>query len=294
MLNTLLKNLVTFVEQIDNRTVMILFPNAKINLGLDILRKRSDGYHDIETVMYPVAWCDILEIVPSKGAETTLTITGREVNCPVEKNLVMKAYRALDEVVELPPVDIYLRKIIPDGAGLGGGSADAAFTLRGLNELFQLGYRDHELAEIASQIGADCPFFIYNRPMLCTEIGTVMTPFDISLSGKTIVIVKPEVSVPTAKAYSQTHPTIPDRSVTDILQMPMEKWQGRLKNDFEPSVLPEYPAIAKVKERLMDIGAVYSAMSGSGSTVYGIFEYDILSEGMSNEFEGSQVFISKL
>ena len=139
---------------------MILFPNAKINLGLDILRRRPDGYHDIETVMIPVPWCDVLEIVPAKGSETTLTVSGRRVDCPPEKNLVMKAYRALAETVELPPVDIFLRKIIPDGAGLGGGSADAAFTLRGLNELFALGLSDSRLAEIAAGLGADCPFFI--------------------------------------------------------------------------------------------------------------------------------------
>lgn len=273
---------------------MILFPNAKINLGLDILRKRPDGYHDIETVMYPVPWCDILEIVPAKGTDTTLTITGREINCPVEKNLVMKAYRALAELAPLPPVDIYLRKIIPDGAGLGGGSADAASTLRGLNELFQLGYSDEQLAEVASQLGADCPFFIYNKPMLCTGTGTDMTPFGLSLAGKWIAIVKPEVSVPTAKAYSRTHPAIPNTHVTEILTSPIGDWQGKLKNDFEPSVFPEYPAIAIVKEKLMEKGAVYTAMSGSGSAVYGIFGHDILSEDLSPDFVGCQIFISEL
>lgn len=273
---------------------MILFPNAKINLGLDILRKRADGYHDIETVMYPVPWCDILEIVPSKGQETTLTITGREVNCPVEQNLVMKAYRALDELVQLPPVDIYLRKIIPDGAGLGGGSADAAFTLRGLNELFQLGYSNDELAEVAAQLGADCPFFIYNRPMLCTGTGTDMSAFNLSLRGKWIAVIKPEVSVPTAKAYSRTRPAIPERSITDILNLPIADWQEKLKNDFEASVFPEYPLIANIKEKLHEKGASYTAMSGSGSAVYGIFQHDILSENLSSDFVGCQIFISQL
>ncbi len=137
---------------------MILFPNAKINLGLDILRRRPDGYHDIETVMYPIPWCDILEIVPAKGSATTLTTSGRPVACPPEKNLVMKAVRALSETAEIPPVDIYLRKIIPDGAGLGGGSADASFTLLGLNTLFGLGYSSDQLAEIANGVRASCTF----------------------------------------------------------------------------------------------------------------------------------------
>ena len=185
---------------------MITFPNAKINLGLDILRRREDGYHDIETVMVPVPWHDVLEIVPAKGEETTLTVTGRHVDCPPEKNLVMKAYRALEREVSLPPVDIYLRKIIPDGAGLGGGSADASFTLRALNELFALGYNDEQLARVASTLGADCPFFIYNRPMLCTGTGTDMEPIDVDLQGLDILIAKPDVSVPTAAAYSHTTP----------------------------------------------------------------------------------------
>lgn len=273
---------------------MILFPNAKINLGLDILRKREDGYHDIETVMVPVPWCDILEIVPAKGTETTLTTSGREVNCPPEKNLVMKAYRALEQQTPIPPVDIYLRKIIPDGAGLGGGSADAAFTLRGLNELLSLGLSDENLADIASGIGADCPFFIYNRPMLCTGTGTEMTPIDLNLKGMTIAIVKPDVSVPTAKAYSKTRPATPAVSIRDIITLPVAEWQMKLKNDFEPSVFPEYPAISEIKEELMKLGAVYTAMSGSGSSVFGIYESDILADDLSSKFKDCQVFVSKI
>lgn len=273
---------------------MILFPNAKINLGLDILRKREDGYHDIETVMYPIPWCDILEIVPAQGTETTLTTSGREVNCPPEKNLVMKAYRALAQKAPLPPVDIYLRKIIPDGAGLGGGSADAAFTLRGLNELFALGYSDLELAEIAAGIGADCPFFIYNRPMLCTGTGTDMRPINVNLTGMTIAVVKPEVSVPTAKAYSKTHPAVPPVSIEEIIATPVRLWQNAHKNDFEPSVFPEYPAIASVKETLIESGALYTAMSGSGSSVFGLYDADILADSLSPVLSGCQIFVAKL
>lgn len=273
---------------------MILFPNAKINLGLDILRKRPDGYHDIETVMVPVLWCDILEIVPAKTHVTTLTVTGREVSCPPEKNLVMKAYRALAEQVPVPAADIYLRKIIPDGAGLGGGSADASFTLIGLNKLFALGLTDGELADIASGLGADCPFFIYNRPMLCSGIGTVFTPVDIDLDGYNVVIIKPAASVPTAQAYSRVSPAVPPERLSDIITCDPSEWQGRLKNDFESSVFPVFPEIADVKKRLAEMGAVYTAMSGSGSAVFGLFNNDNLSEKLTALFPGFAVFSSKL
>lgn len=273
---------------------MILFPNAKINLGLDIVGKRPDGYHNIETIMYPVPWRDILEIVPAKGEETTLTTSGRPVECPPEKNLVMKAYRALAERVPLPPVDIYLRKIIPDGAGLGGGSADAAFTLKGLNSLFALGLTDDDLAGVAAGLGADCPFFIYNRPMLCTGIGTDFSPAAVDLSGLHIIIVKPAVSVPTAQAYSRVTPAIPETSVTSICSRPLEEWQGLLKNDFEPSVFPLYPAVAAIKDKLSDLGAIYTSMSGSGSSVYGLFKGDILADSLSETFAGCEIFSSLL
>lgn len=263
---------------------MILFPNAKINLGLDILFKREDGYHEVVTAMTPVGWHDILEIVPARGTETTLTTSGRPVNCPDEKNLVMKAYRAMAEAVSLPPVDIYLRKIIPDGAGLGGGSADAAFMLRGLNELFALGFSDDRLAQIASSIGADCPFFIYNRPMLATGTGTTLSPIDINLDGLTAVIVKPAEGVTTATAYSRVTPSIPDKALPETVCLPVAKWRGRLKNDFEPSVFPLLPQVAAIKNHLDEMGAVYSSMSGSGSAVYGLFKCDILAETVKAAF----------
>lgn len=154
---------------------MIVFPNAKINIGLNILRRRPDGYHDLETVMYPIPWRDVLEIVPGRSGCDTLTCTGRPVNCPPEKNLVMKAVKALRGVAEFPPVDIFLEKIIPDGAGLGGGSADAAFAITAIDSLFSLGLPRRLMAEVAAGIGADCPFFIYNEPALCTGTGTTMT-----------------------------------------------------------------------------------------------------------------------
>lgn len=279
---------------------MILFPNAKINLGLDILRRRPDGYHDISTVMIPVPWCDVLEIVPSTSGNTTLTTSGRTVDCPPEKNLVMKAYRALaEEVGGLPAVDIYLRKIIPDGAGLGGGSADASFTLRGLNEMFETGLDDEALAAIASRIGADCPFFIYNRPMLCTGTGTTMRPIDIpSLKGFLLALVKPDASVPTAKAYAGVTPAMPEVELENLIErFPHEP---RIKNDFEASIFPSYPVIADVKARLeKDFGAVYASMSGSGSSVYAIIpaensDADILADRLRREFPGCDTFASAL
>ncbi|MCM1519177.1 MAG: 4-(cytidine 5'-diphospho)-2-C-methyl-D-erythritol kinase [Lachnoclostridium sp.] len=270
---------------------MILFPNAKINLGLNIIHRRDDGYHNIVTVMYPTSWSDILEIVPSSSEETTLTVTGRAVDCPPEKNLVMKAYRALNVYTPLPPVDIFLHKIIPDGAGLGGGSADAAFTLRGLNELFALDIPDHTLAEIAAGIGADCPFFIYNRPMLCTGTGTDMTPYDIDLSAYRLAIIKPPCSVPTREAYAGVTPHQPAEELTSLLRHPVGHWKGRVVNDFEASVFPQYPVIGQIKERLYDLGAEYAAMSGSGSAVFALFNHDILAEDLSRHFENCTMFI---
>lgn len=280
---------------------MILFPNAKINIGLHILRKRSDGYHDIETVMYPVPWTDILEIVPARGEETTLTVTGRKVECAPEKNLVMKAYRALDAITPLPPADIFLHKIIPDGAGLGGGSADAAFTLTGLNSLFALGLSNGELAEIAGTIGADCPFFIENRPMLCTDTGTTLTPFNLSLAGMTVAIVKPGVSVPTAAAYAGVTPRITAPALPELLTtLSAGEWEGKITNDFETSVFAAYPVVGEIKQTLADRGAVYTSMSGSGSAVYALFEDtyinkgDKLAESLREEFAGCDVFVGVL
>lgn len=258
---------------------MILFPNAKINLGLRVLRRRADGYHDIITVMMPVAWTDILEIVPSHTGQTSLHVTGLHVDCPPEKNLVMKAYHALaNETGGLPPAEIYLEKIIPDGAGLGGGSADAAFTIRGLNEVFNLGLDDGRMAQVAALVGADCPFFIYNRPMLCTGTGTTMSDgISIDLSGHTIVIAKPRVAaVSTALAYAGVTPCEDVTSPADVLRLGINDWQGRLVNDFETSVFARQPRISEVKQTMADCGAVYTSMSGSGAAVYGIFADDKL------------------
>ena len=270
---------------------MILFPNAKINIGLDILRRRPDGYHDISTVMCPVGWRDVLEIVPSASGETSLNVTGRTVDCPPEKNLVMKAYRRLSEAMPLPPVDIYLHKVIPDGAGLGGGSADAAFMLIGLNRLFCLGLSDEQLAETAASLGADCAFFIYNRPMLCEGTGTSMTPVDLDISHYCIAIVKPPVSVPTAQAYAGCTPAEPESPLLSRLTLPVERWSGIVKNDFEPSIARLHSEIEHIKNGLTGMGAIYTAMSGSGSAVFGLFNHDILADELRALFADHDIFV---
>lgn len=256
---------------------MILFPNAKINLGLNIVARRPDGYHDLETVMFPVAWRDVLEIVPAAGPQSTLTTLGRPVDCPPEKNLVMKALRALEaEVGPVAPVDIYLEKIIPDGAGLGGGSADAAFALRGFNEVLRVGLSDDRLAAIASKVGADCPFFIYNSPAYRTGTGTDIELIDLhALDRYTIAISKPKTaSVSTAKAYAGVTPRPATERSLDVVAEDPRKWSGRLVNDFEKSIFPICPEVKRVKETFEKAGALYASMSGSGAAVYAIFDDD--------------------
>lgn len=276
---------------------MVTFPNAKINIGLDILRKRPDGYHDLETVMVPVGWKDILEIVPQKsGSEDLLTITGRPVDCPPEKNLVMKAVGSMRRLYQIPALDIHLHKIIPDGAGLGGGSADAAFTVRMLRDMYAPHISDNCIADIAASLGADCPFFIYNRPMLCKGIGTEMSPFDIHLpEALRIVIIKPSVSVSTREAYANVAPSVPDQSLENLLKLlPIGKWQGKIVNDFELSVFPAFPAIAGIKRQLETLGALYTSMSGSGSAVYGIFEADKISDSLAENFPGCDICVTEI
>ncbi|MDE6643452.1 MAG: 4-(cytidine 5'-diphospho)-2-C-methyl-D-erythritol kinase [Muribaculaceae bacterium] len=260
---------------------MILFPNCKINLGLHILARRPDGYHDIETVMVPVDLTDILEIVPAANGETTLTVTGNHVDCPPEKNLVIKALHAVEKFVNRQlPVNIYLRKIIPDGAGLGGGSSDAAFTIKGLNSIFDLGLTDQQMASIASTVGADCPFFIYNQPMLATGTGTTLSPVQLTPDFKnlTCLIVKPTEGVSTAEAYAGVTPQQRESSLADFVNQSVTNWQSTLFNDFEKSVFEKRPEIANVKQHLINSGPIYVAMSGSGSSVFALFENDKMAD----------------
>lgn len=272
---------------------MILFPGCKINLGLNVLRKRADGYHDIETVMMPVGWTDVLELLPSQADDVRLTTLGRRIDCVPEKNLVVKAFRAVQSVCDIPPVDIVLQKIVPDGAGLGGGSADAASTVKGLNELFALGLSDARMAEIAATIGADCPFFIFNRPMLATGTGTELSPVDLrAIRGLSLLIVKTEsTSVSTAQAYRGITPSLPQVPVAELTKLEIDEWQGRLVNDFEKSIFPLAPEVERVKVVMMRSGALYSSMSGSGSAVYGIFADESQARRAAREFSGSPLYI---
>ncbi|MBD5258913.1 MAG: 4-(cytidine 5'-diphospho)-2-C-methyl-D-erythritol kinase [Barnesiella sp.] len=275
---------------------MITFPNAKINIGLYITARRPDGYHDIVTAMVPTDWRDILEIVPAKGNESTLTVTGRGVDCPTEKNLVMKAFRAMESRYGLPPVDIYLQKIIPDGAGLGGGSADAAFTITTLNAMFNLGLDEATMASVAATIGSDCPFFIYNRPMLATGTGTTLSPIEIDIKGYSLVIVKPQVHVSTAEAYGGCKPRPMSIDLPQVLaQCAPADWERYgVINDFEATVFPRHEQIARVKSLLYNTGADYAAMSGSGASVFALFKRDILAEEIEAVFPEMDIHVSKL
>jgi 4-diphosphocytidyl-2-C-methyl-D-erythritol kinase len=248
---------------------MIAFPNAKINLGLNIINKRQDGYHELETCFYPVPWQEALEIVKAK--ETIVDISGIEVPDDGD-NIVLKAYHLLKSDFDLSPVHIHLHKVIPIGAGLGGGSADAAFALKLLNDLFTLKLSDKELMSYAVRLGADCAFFIKNEPMLATGIGEQLKEAEISLKGKYILLVYPTIHVSTKDAFSKITPKIPEISIEQILtKKNIAEWKGYLKNDFEVSIFDKYPILQEIKKKLYNSGAVYAAMSGSGSCMYGIF-----------------------
>ena len=248
---------------------MILFPNCKINLGLNIVAKRSDGYHNIETIFYPIPLADEVIIEPADTLQ--LHEEGILVGEDMEKNLVVKAYRLLQKDFNLPPVSITLTKHVPFGAGLGGGSSDASHTLLQLNDLFQLNLSKEQLAVYAAKLGADCAFFVYNTPMMATGIGTEFSALDLSLKGYYLALVKPKVFVSTADAYRSVTPKEPTFSLQNLTSTPIAAWKNVLVNQFEESVFAQFPLIADVKQRLYNAGALYASMSGSGSSVFGIF-----------------------
>jgi 4-diphosphocytidyl-2-C-methyl-D-erythritol kinase len=251
---------------------MIVFPNCKINLGLRIHRKRSDGFHDIETVFYPVPLTDALEIIPA-GNETRLTTSGITVEGNTADNSCSKAYQLLKkDFPSLPPIAMHLHKVIPTGAGLGGGSADGAFALRLLNQVFQLGLTENQLLNYALQLGSDCPFFIINKPSIATGRGELLTPLSLDLSAYRIVIVNPGIHINTGWAFSQITPAIPETPIETIIQQPVKDWKNTLINDFETPVFTKYPELQTIKNQLYNSGASYAAMSGSGSSIFGIYE----------------------
>ncbi|MBO4907324.1 MAG: 4-(cytidine 5'-diphospho)-2-C-methyl-D-erythritol kinase [Bacteroidaceae bacterium] len=261
---------------------MILYPNAKVNLGLNIVGSRPDGYHDIETIFYPIPLQDALEVQVS--AQPSFRLAGTPLDCAAGDNLVIKVQRMMQDKYQLPPLDIYLYKHIPSGAGLGGGSSDAAFMMRLLNEKFQLGLTDEEMESRLSALGADCAFFVKNKPVFATGIGNVFTPLELSLSGWTLVLVKPNSSVSTKEAYAGVKIAHPEVPLTELVKEPVQNWQGRLCNAFEPTVFAAHPEIAAIKDKLLDLGAAYASMSGSGSAVFGLFSSPL--EHIEDEFAG--------
>lgn len=250
---------------------MITYPCAKINLGLNVVSKRPDGYHNLETVFYPVPLCDTLEINMS-DEKTSLTLSGTPLEGDPEQNLVIKAYRAVCEQHPLPEVKISLDKHIPSQAGMGGGSSDCAFTIKALNEMFNIGMSDDEMRGIASKLGADCPFFINPTPSFAQGIGENLKPIDFSLEGYWISIIKPTFAVSTREAFSRIVPKHPAERCDNIVLGNIKDWKGHLINDFEDSVFNIHPELADIKRRFYDMGAVYSCMSGSGSAMVALFE----------------------
>ncbi|MCE2711147.1 MAG: 4-(cytidine 5'-diphospho)-2-C-methyl-D-erythritol kinase [Cryomorphaceae bacterium] len=266
---------------------MIFFPPAKINLGLKVRYKREDGYHELDTCMVPIPLYDVLEILPSVSfsfRQTGLTFDGAD-----QYNLCIKAYQLLSEEFDLPPVYMHLRKIIPMGAGLGGGSSDAAWTLIGLNKLFNLNIHPVKLEQYASILGSDCPFFIQDTIQLAEGRGEVLTPFDLSFSGKYIKIVNPGIHIGTAEAYASVNLTPSGPSPKELLNSPVYEWKRTVTNDFEPGTFRKYPEIEKIKQQLYDEGAFFALMSGSGSTVYGLFE-----DEPESTFEGTAGFLERI
>ena len=255
---------------------MILTPNSKINVGLDVVRKRPDGYHDSETLFVPVPEVrDVLEVV--KADEAGMTCYGTPCDVPVEKNLCFKAFRLMQNYFGIGDVHIYLYKNIPMGAGLGGGSSDAAFTLIAVNEIFGLGLSQERLAQIAAELGSDCPFFIYNRPMFASGRGEILEPFDIDLSPYRIEVVTPGIHISTAEAYAGVD-AIKFNSkpgacagLKDRLSQGVDKWRENVVNDFEAYAFAKYPILTEIKKDLYQRGAIYASMTGSGSALYGIF-----------------------
>ncbi|WP_107039810.1 4-(cytidine 5'-diphospho)-2-C-methyl-D-erythritol kinase [Brumimicrobium mesophilum] len=249
---------------------MISFPICKINLGLHILSKRKDGFHEINSLMYPVPVKDVLEIVPAEKFQ--FESGGLAIPGDKSKNLVVRAYEILKDEFDIPPVSIYLYKNIPMGGGLGGGSSNGAYALKVLNELFLLGLSTEDLKNRAAKLGSDCPFFIEAIPQIATGKGDKLTPFDLDLKGKTLVLVNVGLHFSTADAYGRINPKTPIYLLEDILNEPIPNWKETLENDFEEPSLMAFPELKSIKAKLYDLGASYAAMTGSGSTMFGIFD----------------------
>lgn len=251
---------------------MISFPGCKINLGLQIINKRSDGYHDIASIMYPVKINDILEITSLKSYEKTkFTTSGLPIPGLDDDNLCLKAYRLLNVKYHLPPVHIHLHKCIPMGGGLGGGSSNGAETIKLLDQLFDLGISIDDKKKFAAKLGSDCPFFIENSPQYATGTGTTLTPIDLDLSGLYLALLNVGIHVSTKEAYSGVLLNDASQDLRDIIKMNASEWKDQLINDFEQTVFKSYPNLEEIKSDLYSKGAIYASMTGSGSTMYGVF-----------------------
>lgn len=282
---------------------MIVFPCAKINLGLNIVEKRPDGYHNLETVFYPIPIHDAIEATlmddayPYEG-DCTLCVTGAEVAGKMEDNLVVKAYNIIAQDHKMPRVHLHLHKHIPMQAGLGGGSADAAYTIRLLNEFFNIGLSTSEMEAYAARLGADCAFFITTEPTYATGIGEIFEPVDTEgrfvnqLAGKWIALVKPEVAISTREAFAGIKPHRPATNCREAVLQPIETWRNNLTNDFEDSIFPAHQELADIKQKLYDLGAVYAQMSGSGSTLFGLFMEE--PNGIEQQFGDCFTFVTQL
>jgi len=283
---------------------MISFPNAKINLGLNITAKRNDGFHDIETIFYPVQWCDVLEIIPDPltsvrrspgegGSKSPVQFknTGNKIFSTNQQNLCLRAFQLLAENYEFAPIRMHLHKILPTGAGLGGGSSDAAFTLMMLNKIFNLKLGDETLEEYASQIGSDCAFFIRNKPVFAGGKGDRFEDIKLDLKNYFIIIVKPKVHIKTSEAYQHVSPAKPANSLKELIRLPIEKWREHISNDFEKTIFDKFAVIRNIKSKLYKNGAIYASMSGSGSSVYGIFSEE---KKLNHLFKNCTVWNGKL
>jgi 4-diphosphocytidyl-2-C-methyl-D-erythritol kinase len=260
---------------------VLTYSNAKINIGLNIVEKRNDGFHNIETIFFPISMRDAIEIVDSKDNSTyTFSASGIPINIDAKDNIVVKAYELIKAKYNFPAQNIHLHKNIPFGAGLGGGSANAAYMTKLLNKKFNLGMSSTEMEETVNKLGSDCAFFIKNEPAFATMKGDKLNSITLDLSGYHILLIKPEVNISTPEAYANIKPEKPDISLRELIKEPIENWKNLIKNDFEESIFSKHPLLAEIKFQLYQQGAIYASMSGSGSSMFGIFnnEPDILPE----------------
>lgn len=272
---------------------MLFFPNAKINLGLQILRKRADGFHDIASLFYPIDWQDVLEILPLEAGDTSFQSTGITIPDDGKENLCMRAYKLIQVDYQIPAVLMHLHKNIPIGAGMGGGSADASFVLTGLNKIFDLQIPTDTLLAYASRLGSDCAFFIENKAQLAQGRGELLTPEAPNLSGTHLLVVYPNLHITTAEAYQGVSPRLPVLPLDEAMHLPKEDWEKYIHNDFEDSLFKKYPTLPAIKAKLYEKGAFYASMTGSGSAIFGLFEAEV-GKAMVSEFENYTTWKGKI